>query len=70
MVMLVYNRFFPFGDPIYWELPFMQGWLIRQSQAAQRTIGSVNASAHDSLSRFSEMENLIAPSVMPISRPI
>lgn len=48
----------------------MQGWLIRQSQAAQCTIGSVNASAHDSLSRFSEMENLIAPSVMPISRPI
>jgi activator-of-BECN1-regulated-autophagy protein 1 len=59
------NRFFPFGDPMYWELPFLQGWLIGQSQAGQRTMGSVNASAHENLSAFSEMENPVASSVMP-----
>ncbi|KAE8076170.1 hypothetical protein FH972_014835 [Carpinus fangiana] len=58
------NRFFPFGDPMYWELPFLQGWLIGQSQAGQRTMGSVNASANENLSAFSEMENLVASSVM------
>ncbi|GER55633.1 transducin family protein / WD-40 repeat family protein, partial [Striga asiatica] len=26
------NQFFPFGDPTHWELPFLQGWLIGQSQ--------------------------------------
>ncbi|KAH9621619.1 hypothetical protein KSS87_004966 [Heliosperma pusillum] len=25
----------PFGDPAYWELPFLQGWLIGQSQGDQ-----------------------------------
>ncbi|KAL0414161.1 UNVERIFIED_CONTAM: hypothetical protein Sradi_1617800 [Sesamum radiatum] len=34
------NQFFPFGDPAYWELPFLQGWLIGQSQAGQRAIHS------------------------------
>jgi activator-of-BECN1-regulated-autophagy protein 1 len=50
---------------MYWELPFLQGWLIGQSQAGQRTVGSVNASAHENLSAFSEMENLVTSSVMP-----
>ncbi|KAK4585863.1 hypothetical protein RGQ29_023178 [Quercus rubra] len=59
------NRFFPFGDPMYWELPFLQGWLIGQSQAGQRTMSSVNVSAHENISAFSEMENPVASSVMP-----
>lgn len=59
------TRFFPFDDPMYWELPFLQGWLIGQSQAAQRTMNSVNGSAHENLPAFSEMENLAASSVMP-----
>ncbi|KAG6726892.1 hypothetical protein I3843_02G089200 [Carya illinoinensis] len=59
------TRFFPFGDPTYWELPFLQGWLIGQSQAAQRSMNSVNGSAHENSSAFNEMENLAASSVMP-----
>lgn len=26
------NHFLPFGESMYWELPFLQGWLIGQSQ--------------------------------------
>ncbi|KAG2721913.1 hypothetical protein I3760_02G104200 [Carya illinoinensis] len=59
------TRFFPFGDPTYWELPFLQGWLIGQSQAAQRSMNSVNGSAHENSSAFNEMENLAASSVVP-----
>lgn len=58
------NRFFPFGDPMYWDIPFLQGWLIGQSQAAQHTIGSVNASTLEKLSALSEIENHVASSVM------
>lgn len=29
------NQLFPLGDPGYWKLPFLQGWLIGQSQASQ-----------------------------------
>uniref|UniRef100_A0A7C9AK10 Uncharacterized protein n=1 Tax=Opuntia streptacantha TaxID=393608 RepID=A0A7C9AK10_OPUST len=37
------TQIFPFGDPAYWELPFLQGWLIGQSQAGQRMMRPVNA---------------------------
>ncbi|GFP81962.1 activating molecule in becn1-regulated autophagy protein 1 [Phtheirospermum japonicum] len=33
---VVTNQFFPFGDPAHWELPFLQGWLIGQSQVGQQ----------------------------------
>ncbi|KAK6914193.1 hypothetical protein RJ641_021514, partial [Dillenia turbinata] len=45
------NQFFPFSDPTYWELPFLQGWLMGQSHAGQRTrVGNdtlENLSAHN-----------------------
>ncbi|KAL3626064.1 hypothetical protein CASFOL_029613 [Castilleja foliolosa] len=33
---VVTNQFFPLGDPAHWELPFLQGWLIGQSQVGQQ----------------------------------
>lgn len=63
------NQFFPFGDSSYWELPFLQGWLVGQSQAGQRAIRPVNGSGHENPSSFGETEtpSLMASSVMPTS---
>ncbi|EPS67054.1 hypothetical protein M569_07721, partial [Genlisea aurea] len=36
------NQYFPFGDPAFWDVPFLQGWLIGQSQATQRAMQSQN----------------------------
>lgn len=41
------NIGFPFGDPTYWELPFLQGWLIGQTQAGQRNMRPHNSSGHE-----------------------
>lgn len=49
------NQYFPFGGPTPWELPFLQGWLIGQSQVGQCTMHPVSSS--DS-SAFDEMETL------------
>ncbi|KAL2923075.1 Activating molecule in BECN1-regulated autophagy protein 1 [Bienertia sinuspersici] len=51
------TQFFPFGDPAYWDLPFLQGWLIGQSQAGQRMIRPVNSSSPELSSVQSEMLN-------------
>ncbi|KAA8527836.1 hypothetical protein F0562_035295 [Nyssa sinensis] len=61
------NQLFPFADPTYWELPFLQGWLIGQSQAGQRTMRPLNGSAHENSSAYGEMGNPTprVPSVMP-----
>lgn len=41
------NPIFPFGDPTYWELPFLQGWLIGQTQAGQRNMRPHNSISHE-----------------------
>lgn len=41
------NQNFPFGDPAYWELPFLHGWLIGQSQAEKRLMQPMNSSAQE-----------------------
>ncbi|CAN4091006.1 unnamed protein product [Withania somnifera] len=59
------NQFFPFSDPAYWELPFLQGWLIGQSQAGQRAIHSEHSGAANSVSAYGEVEHPPAvPSVI------
>ncbi|CAK9166992.1 unnamed protein product [Ilex paraguariensis] len=51
------NQFFPYGDPGYWELPFLQGWLIGQSQAVQRVMPPLNVGAPENLPTYSETDN-------------
>lgn len=41
------NQFFPFGDPTSWELPFLQGWLIGQTQAGQRNMRLATSGGHE-----------------------
>ncbi|XP_022760412.1 uncharacterized protein LOC111306775 isoform X2 [Durio zibethinus] len=41
------NQFFPFGDPTSWELPFLQGWLIGQSQAGQCNMRLATSGGHE-----------------------
>ncbi|XP_074269114.1 uncharacterized protein LOC141592384 [Silene latifolia] len=41
------TQFFPFGDPAYWELPFLQGWLIGQSQAGQHMMRPLNGNSQE-----------------------
>lgn len=60
------NHFFPFSDPAYWELPFLQGWLIGQSQAGLRALRSQNGTA-ENIASTSDAENpTSAGSAMPI----
>ncbi|CAN4107116.1 unnamed protein product [Withania somnifera] len=57
------NQFFPFIDLAYWELPFLQGWLIGQSQAGQQTTHSELSGATINPSTNGELEN---PSSVPL----
>ncbi|KAL2506493.1 Transducin family protein/WD-40 repeat family protein [Abeliophyllum distichum] len=60
------NQLFPFGNPAYWELPFLHGWLIGQSQAGQRSMHSRNGGATDGISSYSEIgsQSSMAPPVI------
>ncbi|KAM2657535.1 hypothetical protein EV1_012885 [Malus domestica] len=60
------NHIFPFGDSTYWELPFLQGWLIGQTQASQRNMRPVSDATQDNPSAHGEMDNpAITSSVIP-----
>lgn len=61
------NQLFPFGDPSYWELPFLQGWLIGRSQAGQRTMHSQNGGSNEGLSSYNALANAssMVPPVIP-----
>lgn len=61
------NQLFSFSDPRYWELPFLQGWLIGQSHAGQRMRRPPDSGAYENSSAFSEIENpaVMVPSVVP-----
>ncbi|KAK8557364.1 hypothetical protein V6N13_013638 [Hibiscus sabdariffa] len=41
------TQFFPFGDPTSWELPFLKGWLIGQTQAGQRNMRLATGGGHE-----------------------
>ena len=60
------NQFFPFGDPANWELPFLQGWLIGQSQAGQRAMHSQNGDSNGGLPSHSAIGDL-STVVRPVS---
>lgn len=51
------NQFFPFGDPTLWDIPFLQGWLIGQSQAGQLNMRLPHASGHDNAIHATESGN-------------
>lgn len=48
---------FPFSDSAYWEIPFLQGWLMGQSQAGQRPMQSQNGVANEGLLSYSSITN-------------
>ncbi|KAL3812398.1 hypothetical protein ACJIZ3_013666 [Penstemon smallii] len=54
---------FPFGDPDLWEVPFLQGWLMGQSQAGQRAMNSQNGGANEGLSTGNPPS--LVPAVIP-----
>lgn len=58
------NQFLPLVDSTHWELPFLQGWLIGQSQAGQQ---APRGGAAENLPTLSGIENNAStvPSVMP-----
>ncbi|KAF3665456.1 putative beta-amylase 1, chloroplastic-like [Capsicum annuum] len=59
------NQFYPFSDPAYWELPFLQGWLIGQSQAGRRSIHSEHSGVTNNVSAYGEVDHpAAAPSVI------
>ncbi|KAK6929678.1 WD40 repeat [Dillenia turbinata] len=49
------NQFFPFSDPMYWEIPFLQGWLMGQSHSGQCT--RVGNGTLENLSSGNDTEN-------------
>ncbi|XP_026447477.1 uncharacterized protein LOC113348003 [Papaver somniferum] len=46
------HQFFPFGDSRFWELPFLQGWLMGQSQAGLHPMLSLNGALHENSAGF------------------
>ncbi|KAI3975837.1 hypothetical protein MKX01_015385 [Papaver californicum] len=46
------HQFFPLGDPVFWELPFLQGWLLGQSQAGLHPMLSLNGALHENSAGF------------------
>ncbi|KAK3009904.1 hypothetical protein RJ639_010974, partial [Escallonia herrerae] len=66
------NQNFPFVDPTCWEVPFLQGWLIGQSQAGQHVMHSLNGITHENPSSESNMENPapVIPTTFDQSRTI
>ncbi|KAF6160505.1 hypothetical protein GIB67_019274 [Kingdonia uniflora] len=46
------HQFFPFGDPMFWEISFLQGWLMGQSQTGLNPMLSLNDALHESSSGF------------------
>ncbi|XP_042518649.1 uncharacterized protein LOC122092396 isoform X2 [Macadamia integrifolia] len=79
------DRTFTFSDPMSWELPFLQGWLMGQSHAGIHPILPINDGAVDNSSGFhgtdsdtlasdlgtQSMATMMASTVMPtgVSRP-
>ncbi|XP_024031297.1 uncharacterized protein LOC21394628 [Morus notabilis] len=62
------NPVFPFGDPTYWEVPFLQGWLMGQTQAGQRNMQPLNSAANENASAQGEMGAIpMLSSVIPTS---
>ncbi|KAL1545297.1 hypothetical protein AAHA92_22040 [Salvia divinorum] len=61
------NQFLRFGDPTYWNLPFLQGWLIGQSQAGQHIMHSQIGGANEGLSSYNGIANAssMVPPVIP-----
>ncbi|PQQ20011.1 uncharacterized protein Pyn_06945 [Prunus yedoensis var. nudiflora] len=46
---------FPYRDPAFWELPFLQGWLTGQSQASFPSMLPLNRGGHDTSSLMSHL---------------
>ncbi|KAF2314080.1 hypothetical protein GH714_022018 [Hevea brasiliensis] len=61
------NSTLPFGDRLYWEVPFLHGWLVGQSQTARHTMGSLSGLAHENLRAFGGTENHASSPVIPIN---
>lgn len=63
------QRVIPFVDTTSWEVPFLQGWFIGQSQAGQQTMHPFNVVAAENISSSSRMENhgSTAPSMLASS---
>ncbi|XP_010274964.1 PREDICTED: uncharacterized protein LOC104610171 [Nelumbo nucifera] len=75
------DRLFPYSDPTCWELPFLQGWLMGQSQANLHPMLPLNDAPLENLSGFHgtasdllasdlptrHLEVPVASSVMPSS---
>ncbi|KAJ9182363.1 hypothetical protein P3X46_006366 [Hevea brasiliensis] len=57
----------PFGDQLCWEVPFLHGWLVGQSQMGCYAMGSLSGVAHENLRAFGETENYSSSPVIPIS---
>ncbi|KAI3979576.1 hypothetical protein MKX01_001768 [Papaver californicum] len=46
------HHLFPFGNSRFWELPFLQGWLMGQSQAGLHPMLSLNDALHENSAGF------------------
>lgn len=58
------NQHLPFGDSRYWELPFLQGWLIGQTQAGTRAVHQETAGAHETPPVFGDIGSLVPSSAI------
>ncbi|XP_048429787.1 uncharacterized protein LOC125472419 [Pyrus x bretschneideri] len=53
-------RTFPYRDPAFWELPFLQGWLTGQSQASFPSMLPLNRGGLDNLAQSMGSSSLVS----------
>ncbi|KAJ9682979.1 hypothetical protein PVL29_018818 [Vitis rotundifolia] len=61
------HQFLPCRGPKYWELPFLQGWLMGQSQAGISPVLSLNGASHEHSSQDLGMGSAILNPDLSIS---
>lgn len=55
------RHIFPYRDPAFWELPFLQGWLTGQSQASFPSMLPLNGGGLEAAAQHNGSSNLAPP---------
>ncbi|KAI4342615.1 hypothetical protein MLD38_027221 [Melastoma candidum] len=64
------TQVFSFSDPRLWELPFLQGWVMNQTQPGARSVRLPTGGALETPSPMGEMgSSAAAPSIADLSQP-
>ncbi|XP_044493310.1 uncharacterized protein LOC123216802 isoform X3 [Mangifera indica] len=64
------QRFLPIRDPSCWELPFLQGWLMGQSQAGVPPVLPLSGSSRDHTAQYGGSTSIPHPSTFNVEATV